>query len=55
VEGLLKARKGEGAGDEEAGGGVGWFGGLMGVEGAAVVAGRAELVSRDYISMEMWI
>jgi len=44
--GLGEAREGEGAGDEEAGGGGGGRGRLMGVQRAAVEAGRAELVSR---------
>jgi hypothetical protein len=44
--GLEEAREGEGAGDEEAGGGGGGRRWLMGVERAAVEAGRAELISR---------
>lgn len=43
--GLLEAGEGEGAGDEEAGGGRGDGGWLMGVEGAAVVLWRSEAVA----------
>jgi hypothetical protein len=43
--GLGESREAEGAGLEEAGGGIGGGRGLMGVERAAVEFGRAELVS----------
>jgi len=45
VVGLLEAGEGKGAGDEEAGGGCGYWGGLMRVEGPAVVFGWAEAVA----------
>lgn len=44
--GLGEAREGKGAGDEEAGGGRGGRGWLMGVERATVEARGAELISR---------
>lgn len=45
VVGLFEAGEGEGAGDEEAGGGIGGAGGLMGVERAAVVFWGAEFIA----------
>lgn len=43
---MLEAREGEGAWDEVSSGGVGGGGWLVWVEGAAVVFGRAEAVSK---------
>jgi len=45
VVGLLEAGEGEWARDEEAGGGCGYWGGLMGVEGPAVVLWRAKAIA----------
>lgn len=45
LPGLLGSGEGEGAWDEETGGGVGGRRWSVRVEGAAVVFGRAELVS----------
>lgn len=45
VVGLFEAGDGEGARDKEAGGGIGGAGGLVGVEGAAVVFWGAEFVA----------
>lgn len=45
--GLREAGEGEGAWDVDAGGGRGGGGRLVGMEGAAVVAGWAEAVARD--------
>lgn len=44
--GLGEPGEGEGAGDEQSGGGGGGRRWLMGMERAAVEAGRAELISR---------
>ena len=48
--GLLDTWEGEGAGDEEAGGGIPFRRGSVRVERAAVVFGRAELVSGFHVS-----
>ena len=46
--GLGEAREGEGAWDEFAGGRIGGGRGLVRVEGATVVAGRAEVITFEW-------
>ena len=54
VVGGFEAGGGEGPGNELTGGWVGGMRGLMGVQGAAVILGWSELVSKEVIVRGWW-